>query len=132
MWIIVCSIVTRLLIKLYYFLDLLTASVFRFKSKNVFSRGFFLKIMALCMVSIQDRVMMARVRYLSKEGALSSNLLFSDLKNIWPSKRIIPSRCPDAFSTNYCWSDCTCTYTRCGRVTADNIAYAKFRKTLLI
>ena len=67
MWIIVCSIVTRLLIKLYYFLDLLTASVFRFKSKNVFSRGFFLKIMALCMVSIQERVIVARVRYMQNK-----------------------------------------------------------------
>ena len=33
------------------------------KSKNVFSRGFFLKILALCMVSIQERVIVARVRY---------------------------------------------------------------------
>ena len=28
-----------------------------------FSRGFFLEILALCMISIQERVMMARVRY---------------------------------------------------------------------
>ena len=33
------------------------------KSKNVFSRDFFLKILALCMVSIQKRVIVARVRY---------------------------------------------------------------------
>ena len=33
------------------------------KSKNVFSRGFFLKILALCMISIQERVIVARVRY---------------------------------------------------------------------
>ena len=32
------------------------------KSKNVFSRGFFLRILALCMVSIQEWVMMAGVR----------------------------------------------------------------------
>ena len=36
---------------------------FFLKSKKVFSRGFFLKILALCMVSIQERVMMARVWY---------------------------------------------------------------------
>ena len=33
------------------------------KSKNVLSRGFFLKILALCMVSNQERVIVARVRY---------------------------------------------------------------------
>ena len=32
------------------------------KSKNVFSMGFFLKILALCMVSIQERVIVVRVR----------------------------------------------------------------------
>ena len=34
------------------------------KSKNVFSMGFFLKILALCMVSIQERVIVVRVLYL--------------------------------------------------------------------
>ena len=35
-----------------------------FEVQKRFSRGFFLKILALCMVSIQERVMMARIRYM--------------------------------------------------------------------
>ena len=36
-----------------------------FEGKNVYLRVFFLKILALCSVSTQERVMMARVRYFS-------------------------------------------------------------------
>jgi hypothetical protein len=35
-----------------------------FEVQKRFFKGFFLKILALCMVSIQERVMMARVREL--------------------------------------------------------------------
>ena len=56
------------------------------KSKKVFSRVFFLKIMALCMVSIQERVMMARVRYIEKKS------LFVLLQ--------IPFNRPDAVASN--------------------------------
>jgi len=34
-----------------------------FKSKNIFSRRYFLKILALSMVSIQEQVIVARLRY---------------------------------------------------------------------
>ena len=69
--------------------------------------------------------------YSSKEGALSLKLLFSELKNIWPLKRTIPSRCPDAFSTNYCWSDCTCTYTQACRPWVWHTQILAYQLTLL-
>ena len=37
------------------------------KVKNVFSGSFFQKILPLCMVGIQEQVMMARVQYMNQD-----------------------------------------------------------------
>ena len=52
-----CAIITR---GLYTFYPL-------FEVQKRFLRSFFLKILALCMVSIQERVMMARIRYVRRK-----------------------------------------------------------------
>ena len=61
-------LIVRIIILIYRTRAIITRGLYTFyplfEVQKRFFKGFFLKILALCMVSIQERVMMARVRYI--------------------------------------------------------------------